>query len=76
MRNVNRTIKCLSIICSSIFKINKTAKLDNKTVKESFYRDRNENQFSKDWSQIRFWGDETAKHFGIVSYDDIEKIAT
>lgn len=75
MSNAQRAIINFSLPQSMAEEINNTAKLENKTISELIREAWREYQFRKDWSQIRRWGDETAKSMGIESYDDIEKIA-
>ena len=75
MSQSQRAIINISLPQTMAEEINKTAKIENKTISELLREAWREYQFRKDWSQIRRWGDETAKRNGIESYDDIEKIA-
>ena len=75
MSQSQRAILNISMPPAMAEEINKTAQVENKTISELLREAWREYQFRKDWSQIRRWGDETAKRMGIESYDDIEKIA-
>ena len=75
MNQTQRAIINISVPQKMAEEINKTAKVENKTISELLREAWREYQFRKDWSQIRRWGDDTAKRMGIESYDDIEKIA-
>jgi metal-responsive CopG/Arc/MetJ family transcriptional regulator len=74
MKQAQRAIINISLPQSFAEEINKTAKVENKTVSELLREAWREHKFSKDWSQIRRLGDDTAKRMGIESYYDIEKI--
>jgi metal-responsive CopG/Arc/MetJ family transcriptional regulator len=75
MNQAQRAIINISVPQKMAEEITKTAKVENKTISELLREAWREFQFRKDWSQIRRWGDDTAKRMGIESYDDIEKIA-
>lgn len=70
-----RKILNISLPRKLYFEVEKIAKKEDKT-KAEFARDllRQRLQEEKEWAEIRKWGAETAKRFGIKNDDDIERI--
>lgn len=73
---MSRATKILNISLSKeLYKeIEDTAKQENRTKSELLREAFRQYASNKRWSQIRAWGDETARRMGIKDEEDIDKI--